>query len=85
MCHNFEPDWVATRPINILFDLYETHLKTRSMNPVMGGAIPQNVTEDKYSTKTWKEGNKVMNRVNILEGGNVPAREGLMRGKGNAK
>ena len=55
-----------------------------TMNPVMGGAIPQNV-EDKYSTKTWKEGNKVMNRVNILEGGNVPAREGLMRGKGNAK
>jgi len=84
VCHNLDPDWVATRPINILFDLYETHLKTRVMNPVMGGAIPQNV-EDKYSTKTWKEGNKVINRVNILEGGNVPAREGLIRGKGNAK
>ena len=65
--------------------MYATHLKTMATNQFMGGAVPQKVEEDKYSTKTWKEGNKVIRRVNILEGGNVPVREGLIRGKSNAK
>lgn len=51
-----------------------------AMNPFMGGAV-QRESDDKYSTKTWKEGNKVISRVNILESGNVPVKEGLIRGK----
>jgi hypothetical protein len=83
--HGLDADWLSTRPINVLFDLYTAHIRALTMNPMLFGmgGHPQ---EDRYSSKTWveeshKPGTKTkVSRVNLLNSDDVKVIDEL-RGK----
>jgi hypothetical protein len=80
--HGMDVDWLSTRPINVLFDLYEQHIKTMISNPMMPFGMGGNMVspkDDKYSTKSWVDGNKKVSRVNLLNSDNVQVIEGLKK------
>jgi len=78
--HGLDVQWLARMPIDSFIDLFEKHIESQSMMGMqmpfgMGtGATPQN---DLYETKQWKDGNKQITRVNLLENASVAKTEGL--------
>jgi hypothetical protein len=81
MLHGLDVQSLARMPIDSFIDLFEKHIESQSMMGMqmpfgMGttGATPKN---DLYETKQWKESNKQITRVNLLEGAGVAKTEGL--------
>jgi hypothetical protein len=79
MLHGLDVQLLARMPIDSFIDLFEKHVESQSMMGMMpfGMGTTGAIQEDKYSSKTWKEGNKTYNRTNLLEGAGVAKTEGL--------
>jgi hypothetical protein len=83
--HNLDPDWLISRPIDVLISLYEKHIETMGMSmPFMAGMglTGQPVAKnDLYQSRQWKEGKILYTRTNLLEKGSTKVHEGLISSK----